>query len=181
MSLRSWTVAATTMLLFLLASSANAAGWGQSLRQVEKAGSTNKIQAVISNDCANYYVTGNVTAPGNTNGDYGTWNPGDTFTFTATGNGTGSWRIVGDPSGSITYVSGGTFPGTLSLVVPGGGIGDGVGFYVDSYTGEGDTITGTCGMAQAAPIPASSQWNRILLILLLGLVGLAAFRRRSMT
>ena len=149
MILRSWSVTGFVALLLLFTSAVNAADWG--LTESEPGDSKSTILA--SEFCENYNVSGPVTTPGSTNGSFGAMEAGDTFTFTATGNGTGTWRIVGDPSGDPTYTAGGVFPGTLTYVVPAGGqIADGMGFYVDSYTGEGDTISGSCGGVASAPV-----------------------------
>jgi len=126
--------------------------------------------------CNSYNISGTIEGPGSTSGNFGDVLAGDTFRFTTTGNGTGTWRIVGDPEGGITYISGGTFPGTLSYTFPADETGIGIGFYVDTYTGNGDTISGTCGDGEASGIPAMASWSQILMIALLGLFGLAAFR-----
>ena len=136
LTVKRWLMAILTAVPLLVASTAWAdapdAGWS---RQVLRLSST---------FCANYGVSGIVTRPGDTGGDYGTPAAGDRFTFVATGNGTGTWRIVDDPSGVRTLTPGGVFPGSLTYTVPAGGMVTGVGFFVDTYAGNGDTITGSC-------------------------------------
>jgi hypothetical protein len=131
---------------------------------------------MASDFCNSYNISGPVSGPGSTNGTFGDVLAGDTFTFNATGNGTGTWRIVGDGGGIITYTSGGTFPGTLSYTFPADETGIGIGFYVDTYTGNGDTISSFCGDGEAVGVPTMTSWSQILMVALLGLLGLAAFR-----
>jgi len=178
MNIRPWSVYGCVAFLFLFISSANAAGWVQYSQRTAKSGSgeSSKVEAV-SQYCIDYSISGSVVAAGDTNGTYGPFTDEDSFTFTATGNGTGTWRIVGDPSGVQTLASGGTFPGTLTFQVPLGQTQDGVGFYVDSYTGEGDTISGTCNGVSRA-IPTLSNWSKVLMLVLLGSIGFAVFRRK---
>ena len=187
MKLLSMSVTGLAALLFLFTSAVSAGEWGQEVQRPERfepIDSKSKVKASVY--CANYNISGQATAPGDTSGDFGTMEAGDTFTFTATGNGTGTWRIVGDPSGVPTYTPGGTFPGTLTYVVPAGGqTADGMGFYVDSYTGAGDTISGSCGdavsaLVPSAPVPSLSFWSRILVVVLIGLIGFAAFQRKRL-
>ncbi len=143
------------------------AGWAPKLSQ----------PAAASSFCASYRIAGAVSAAGNTNGALGTLTEGETFTFTATGAGTGTWRVVGDGGGVTTLLAGGTFPGTLSYTFHAPQIGPGVGFFVDSYTGTGDTITASCSAAPV-PVPTLAEWSQIALVLLVGLLGLAAIRQR---
>ena len=96
----------------------------------------------------------------------------------ATGTGTGTWRIVADAGGVTTLTAGGVFPGGLTYVVPASPIPPGVGFFVDTYVGNGDTITGTC-TGPANSIPTLSEWAQIVLVMLLGMFGFAAYRRRN--
>ena len=182
MKLHPWSVTGFFATLLLFTSAVNAGEWG--LAQSEPDNPISIISA--SAFCENYNLTGGATGPGDTSGDFGTMEPGDTFTFTATGNGTGTWRIVGDSSGDPTYTPGGTFPGTLTYEVPASGqVAAGIGFYVDSYTGAGDTISGSCGdsasaLSPSAPIPSLSFWSRILVVVLIGLFGFAAFQRKRL-
>lgn len=169
LSVKRWSLAIVAAVPLLVASTGWAAtadgGW---TRQFLK----------ISAFCANYApLSGNVTGPGSTSGRVGTPAPGDRFHFVATGSGTGTWRIVGEPTGVTTLASGGVFPGTLNYEVPASPIPPGVGFYVDTYAGNGDTITGMC-TGPANGIPALSGWAQIGLVMLLGLFGFAAYRLR---
>lgn len=153
---------------------------GQEVQRPEKFEPIDSKSRLMASDfCANYNISGQATAPGDTSGTFGTMGAGDAFTFTATGNGTGTWRIVADPNGITTYTPGGTFPGTLTYEVTAGAV-PGIGFYVDSYTGAGDTISGSCGDAVSAPIPSLSFWSRILVVVLIGLIGFAAFQRKRL-
>lgn len=175
MKLLSCSVAGFVAMLLLFTSEVSAGEWG-----LADSGSNNPKSTILASAfCANYNISGPVSGPGDIGGSDGAMEAGDTFTFTATGNGTGTWRIVGDPSGIVTYTPGGTFPGTLTYEVPAGGqTAAGIGFYVDSYTGAGDTISASCGDAVSAPVPSLSFWSRILVVMLIGLVGFAAFRRK---
>jgi len=172
-----WSVTGFVATLLLFTSAVNAAEWG--LAESEPGDPKSTILA--SAFCESYNISGPATVPGDTSGTFGAMEAGDTFTFTATGNGTGTWRIVGSPSGDPTYTAGGTFPGTLTYVVPAGGLTtDGMGYYVDSYTGTGDTISGSCGDAASAPVPSLSFWSRILVVVFIGLFGFAAFQRKRL-
>ena len=173
MKLYPWSVTGFVTTFLLFTSAVSASEWG------EPGDSNSTILA--SDFCANYNISGPATSPGSTSGDFGTMEAGDTFTFTATGNGTGTWRIVGGPDGNPTFASGGTFPGTLTYEVPPSGpVTDGMGFFVDTYTGEGDTISGSSGDDVSAPVPSLSSWSRILAVVLIGLFGFAAFQRRRL-
>ena len=178
MNKRLWAKTVVIALLSLSVSYVNAAGWDQQgVQKTEKSGLTNPDNKLMASDfCNSYNVSGAVSGPGSTNGNFGDVLAGDTFTFTATGNGTGTWRIVGDPEGTITYASGGVFPRTLTYTFPADETGVGIGFYVDTYTGDGDTISGVCGDGEATGVPTMTSWSQILMIALLGLFGLAAFR-----
>ncbi len=187
MKLLSMSVTSLVALLFLFSSAVSAGEWGQEVQRPEKFEPIDsKSKVMASTFCTTYSISGPVTAPGDTSGDFGAMEAGDTFTFTATGNGTGTWRIVGNPEGDLTYTPGGTFPGTLTYEVPAGGLTDGgMGYYVDSYTGTGDTISGSCGdavsaLVPSAPIPSLSFWSRILVVVLIGLIGFAAFQRKRL-
>jgi len=164
---------ATVPLLLASTLSAGPDAWSQT--------STSSVRApeYFSTFCESYGIlSGSVNAPGATNGRYGTPSPGERFTFTATGVGTGTWRIVGDSAGAQTLASGGTFPGTLTFTVPPSLPVTGVGFYVDTYTGNGDTISGTCQETSSVDVPALSGWSQLALVLLLGSLGFVAFRLR---
>jgi hypothetical protein len=169
LSVRRWSLAMLSAVPLLVASAAWAdpadGGW---TRQFLK----------VSAFCANYApFSGNVTGPGSTGGKIGAAAPGDTFTLVAGGPGTGTWRIVADPAGATTLTAGGVFPGTLVYEVPPGGTTTGVGFFVDTYVGNGTTITGSC-VGPATGIPTLSAWAQIALVMLLSLFGFAAYRLR---
>ncbi len=173
-----WSTYSVIALLLFFASSASADNW------TNASSNTGSPQvAAISDACSAYgQLAGSVTGPGDTNGQFGSFTAGDSFEFTATGGGTGTWRIVGDPGGVQTLASGGTFPGTLTYVVPDGVTLTGAGFFVDTYTGPGDTIIGTCGEgipSVQTPVPTLSFWSLLLMVTLLGLVGIAAFKRKQ--
>ena len=184
MKLLSVSVTGLVALLFLFTSAVSAGEWGQEVQRLEKSGPIDtKSKVMASEFCANYNISGPATVPGDTSGSFGAMEAGDTFTFTATGNGTGTWRIVGEPDGTPTYTPGGTFPGTLTYVVPAGGqLPGGMGYYVDSYTGAGDTISGSCGdaLVPSAPVPSLSFWSRILGVGLIGVIGFAALQRKRL-
>ena len=178
MKIRTLSITGLTTLLLLTTTGLHADGWGQGIQKSGKAGSADNKTEAVSESCSNYFISGQVTESGNTSGNFGSFTAGDTFTFIATGNGTGTWRVVGDPGGIITYASGGAFPGTLVYTIPAGQSADGMGFYVDSYTGEGDTITGSCGEPSRS-VPTLAFWTRMLLVLSLGLAAIAVFRRKQ--
>lgn len=184
MNYRSWSVSACVTFVLLFASIASAEEWQRSAPSNAPDNPTAVV--VVSDSCANYGILeGSVTGPGSTSGQFGIFTAPDSFIFTATGSGTGTWRIVGDPGGAQTLAAGGTFPGELAYSVPEGETIEGVGFYVDTYTGEVDTITGVCvGGAPAVmpaniPVPSLSLWSKMLMVMLLGLVGFAVFRRKQ--
>jgi hypothetical protein len=181
MKLQSWLSTGFAAVLLLFMSAANAAEWGQQgVHRIEQSGQTpSKSKLMASNFCSSYNIGGEVTGPDDTSGSFGDVTAGDTFTFTATGGGTGTWRIVGDPGGSITYASGGVFPGTLTYQVTADALDVGVGFYVDTYSGEGSTISGTCGDGPTVAVPSMSSWSLILMVFLLGMVGFSLYRRKQ--
>lgn len=183
MKLQSWLTTGFSAVLLLFVSAANAAEWGQQgVHRVEQSGQTpSKSKLMASDFCNSYSISGEVTGPGDTSGNYGDVTAGDTFTFTATGGGTGTWRIVGDPGGSITYASGGVFPGTLTYQVTADALDVGVGYYVDTYTGESSTISSTCGDGPTVGVPSMSSWSLILMVFLLGVVGFSLYRRKQAT
>lgn len=117
-------------------------------------------------------------APGITNGFFGVPQIGQTYTVAVIGPGTGTFRIVGDPAGAITYAGPTTVPGTLNFRVtappPAGAAG--IGFFFDAGAGT-VTVGASCG---ASSVPAGNGWGTGILVGLTGLVALAAlFRRRK--
>lgn len=118
--------------------------------------------------------------PGATNGIFGVPQVGETYTIAVTGPGTGTFRIVGDPSGTITYAGPTTVPGTLTFTVTGAPppTAAGVGYFFDAGTGT-VTLGATCG---AFSVPAGNFPGVALLVGLTALVAIAAlFRRRKAT
>lgn len=181
MKFQSWLTTGFAAALLLFVSAASAAEWGQQgVHRIEQSGqakSNSKVQA--SSFCSSYNIAGQVTGPDDTNGNFGNVMAGDTFTFTATGGGTGTWRIVGDPGGSITYASGGVFPGTLTYQFTADELDIGIGFYVDSYSGEGSTIYSNCGDGSTVAVPSMSSWSLTLMVFLLSVVGFSLYRRKQ--
>lgn len=117
-------------------------------------------------------------AAGATNGIVGTPQPGETYTVTVTGPGTGTFRIVGDGGGVVTYAGPTSVPGSLSVTFTGGPAPGaiGVGYFFD--TGAGTvTLTATCSVFQS--VPANDRTALVLLVVLGGLAGLIALRLRS--
>lgn len=126
--------------------------------------------------------TTSAVAAGATNGMFGTPQVGETYVLSVSGPGSGSFRIVGDPAGAVTYAGPGTVPGVLSYSVtsstpPAGAAG--VGYYFDSGAGT-VTITASCGPTPVAT-PAINRWGIAALGLLLALVGLwfSTVKRRN--
>lgn len=171
-----WPVAFLAAMLLFVPSAFAAGVTGDGWRPAGAA-VPNVIDA-SSGFCLNYgIVSGSVIGPGSTAGEFGTPVAGEKFTFTATGVGVGTWRIVGDPGGVTTLASGGVFPGTLTYTVPASPLPTGVGFFVDTYAGNGDTISGVC-QSNPIDIPTLSRWSLLALVLLLGSFGFVAFRLR---
>lgn len=118
---------------------------------------------------------------GATNGVTGTPPAGLHITMAATlGTATaGTFRIVGNPGGTVTYAGPSPIPGTLSYTttgtLPPGAIG--LGFLIDSATGGTVNITAQCDAVQ---VPTTSQNALIALAALLLAIGTAVlYRRRS--
>jgi hypothetical protein len=136
--------------------------------------------AAESSACATFSIlSGDYSVgPGSTNGVYGAPQPGERFTLTFSGEGAGSFRVVGDPAGSVTLSGPANAPGTLTYTAggsfPGGAIG--VGFYFDSGSGS-QTLQASC-VPPTKPAPALGGRGLALLGGLLALAGLV-FARRS--
>lgn len=98
---------------------------------------------------------------------------GETYVVNVSGPGTGSFRIVGDSGGVITYAGPTSVPGSLSFTVttPPSPSAEGVGYYFDSGAGS-VTLVASCTAAAAAATPAIGMWGMIALCLLLALVGM---------
>jgi hypothetical protein len=126
-------------------------------------------------------LTANGLVAGATNGIVGTPPPGLGITMTASlGTATaGTFRIVGDPAGTVTYAGPKAIPGTLTYTttgsLPPGAIG--VGFFIDTATGGTVNITAACSAVQ---VPTTSQNALIAMAALLLAIGTAVlYRRRS--
>jgi hypothetical protein len=120
-------------------------------------------------------------AAGLTNGIIGPVQPGESFQLSVAGPGTGTFRIVGDPAGTVTYAGPANVPATLSYTVttatpPVGAVG--VGYF---FTAGAGTVTITASCTRGG-IPSLDAWGRTLLGLLValgGIVGVAFMRRRA--
>lgn len=135
-----------------------------------------------SSVCASFhFISGTVDAnSGPTNGMYGVPLVGEVYTVTVTGPGAGSFRIVGDSSGAVTYAGPAAAPGTLAFTVgsappPSGAFG--VGYFFDSIVGT-LTVTASC-IGPSAAAPAVGAPGKTTLILLLAIFGGAFAVRRK--
>jgi hypothetical protein len=136
-----------------------------------------------STDCqAISSISGTYPGTGATNGQVGTFAPGDFVTISATlGTATtATYRIVDNASGapSSTLAGPSGVPGSLSYTVtgplPAGSIG--IGFFIDSANGTVN-IAASCSGAVGV-VPTLSQWNLVALAVLAALAGLGALRLR---
>jgi len=142
------------------------------------------VQAqVVPNFCAQIAaLTATGLVAGATNGVTGTPPPGQQVTMSATlGTATaGTFRIVGDPPGTVTYAGPTAIPGTLNYTttatLPPGAIG--VGYLIDSATGGTVNLTASCAPAQVPATSTSSLLAMAALLLLLGAARLYARRTR---
>lgn len=120
-------------------------------------------------------------APGATSGVGGLPQLNDSYTISVSGPGTGSFRIVGDGAGVVTYAGPTSVPGTLNYIVtnpvpPSGAFG--IGFYFDSGSG---TVTLTASCSTVSQLPSINTWGMSLMALLLavgGVVALTAVNKR---
>ncbi|MDN5924867.1 MAG: hypothetical protein L0H70_07700 [Xanthomonadales bacterium] len=126
--------------------------------------------------------TTTTAAAGVTNGEVGTPAVGETYTISIAGPGSGTFRMVGDAGGLVTYAGPASVPASLNYTVtsatlPAGA--QGVGYYFDSGTGT-VTITATCSAAAAVatPVPATEPFALWLLALLLLIGGTWLTRAR---
>jgi hypothetical protein len=116
--------------------------------------------------------------PGATNGIPVLPSAGERFTISVSGPGSGSFRIVGDSGGVITFAGPASVPATLSYVATSSlpANTEGVGFYFDS--GQGSvTLTASCQPA-ISPAPALGGRGMLFLGALLALIGGAFASRR---
>ena len=134
----------------------------------------------INSVCAQFpgISTTATAAPGLTNGIIGTPAVGDVYTVSVSGAGSGTFRIVGDPGGTVTYAGPATAPATLTYAVtslppPVGAAG--VGFFFDAGSG---TVTVTARCQRVSNVPGLSGWGVALLALGLLAVAVASGLRR---
>jgi len=165
-------ISTATLLAAVTCSTAFSAEWLR--RAAPSAGAESSICANFSSISGDIEVT-----PGKTYGYYGTPQPGEKFTFSFSGSGTGSFRIVGDPAGSVTLAGPATAPGSLSYTasnpLPSGTVG--VGFYFDSGSGS-LSVQASCTSPSTRPAPAIGARGLVLLGALLALAGIAFSRRK---
>ncbi len=171
MQTRAAVVGSTAFLAAVTCSTALAASWIQP-----------KVPALTaaSSACSSFSgLSGDYTIDaGSTNGEYGAPQPGEKFTLTFSGSGSGSFRVVGDPGGTVTLAGPAGAPGTLTYTAgssPAPGT-VGVGFFFDSGSGA-LTLQASC-VSPSHPAPALGARGLALLCALLALGG-AAFVRRA--
>ncbi len=144
----------------------------------------NNAQAMTASDvCSNFSTisfTGTVGA-GATNGYIGVPAVGETYTISISGPGTGTFRLVGDAGGTITYAGPTSVPGTLTYTFNSAPppSAEGVGFYFDSASGD-VTLTASCAAALPAAmvVPSLSLWGMLAFGLLL-VLGVFLMRLRG--
>jgi hypothetical protein len=171
MQRRAALVSSTALLAAVACSTAFSATWVQP--RTPSLAATSGVCASFSTLSGDYAV-----GPGATNGVYGTPDPGEKFTVTFSGSGSGSFRIVGDPGGTVTLSGPANAPGTLTYIVGGSPTGaPGVGFYFDSGSGS-LTLQASCLSPTTRPAPALGARALALLGALLALAGIG-FARRS--
>jgi hypothetical protein len=136
-------------------------------------------QTAASDVCLNFStLSGDYeVGAGATNGTYGTPLPGERFTVSFSGSGTGSFRVVGDPGGTVTLSGPATAPGTLTYIAGGSPVSGavGVGFYFDSGSGT-LTLQASC-LGTMHPAPALGTRGFAVLSALLALAGAVSVRR----
>lgn len=128
------------------------------------------------NTCAGFSSLSSTftAAAGATNGILGLPQVNDSYTVSVSGPGTGSFRIVGDGIGTVTYAGPTGAPGTLTYTVsnpvpPVGAIG--IGYYFDSGSG---TVTLTASCSTVSQLPSINPWGMSLMALVLAVGGAAA-------
>lgn len=169
MSTRSIVLNTVALVATIVSTTAMAdTGWQQPTRPASPA---------LSSVCTSFATLSTTTTAGAnlTNGNFGTPEPGETYLLSVSGPGTGSFRMVGDPGGTVTYAGPAAVPGTISYTVtnPTPPVGaSGIGFYFDSGAGT-VTITASCSAIPLAPTPTISVWGMAILALLLALGGIA--------
>lgn len=127
-------------------------------------------------------ISGTVTAAaGLTNGIVGPVQAGETYVVSVAGPGTGTFRIVGDPAGMVTYAGPANVPASLSYTVatatpPMGAVG--VGYFFTAGAGT-VTITASCSRGGIPSLDARGRALLGLLLALGGVAGVAYMRRRT--
>ena len=133
--------------------------------------------------CQNFsQISTTVTAAaGVTNGIVGPVQVGETYVVSVAGPGTGTFRIVGDPAGMVTYAGPANVPASLSYTVatatpPMGAVG--VGYFFTAGAGT-VTITASCSRGGIPSLDARGRALLGLLLALGGVAGVAYMRRRT--
>jgi hypothetical protein len=171
MQKRSALVSSAAILAAVTCSTALAADWVHPARAPSQAAASD-VCVAFSNLSGDYTVS-----PGSTGGDYGAPQAGERFTVTFSGSGSGSFRMVGDPGGTVTLSGPTNAPGTLTYIAGGSPVSGavGVGFYFDSGSGS-LTLQASCTFT-THPAPALGARGLALLGALLALAGMATSRR----
>ena len=158
------------LVVAAVAASTASAEAAQSLNWVRPNGPTT---IAASQTCASFSLiseTFDVSA-GITNGIPVLPQAGEVFTISVSGPGTGSFRIVGDPAGTVTFAGPTSVPGTLNYTAstpfPNGTVG--VGYYFDSGSGT-VTLTATC-RAVPTQAPTLGTWGLLALGAILAFAG----------
>ncbi len=127
-------------------------------------------------------ISGVAAGAGATNGIAGTYLPGDTVHIAAT-FGTAdaaTFRIVGDPAGTVTLAGPLAVPGSLSFTVtgplPAGAIG--IGYFINTANG---TVNIAASCSNTTAVPTLSEWSELLLVLALLAAGWIVIGRRTRT
>ena len=174
-ALHATTIAAATLgLTFVSMTQAATGGTWRSGPTPAAFGDCGVLNAILA--------AGDIEGVGGTNGQFGSFSHGDVITVTVglAGASSASFRIVGDPSGLVTLAGPSTVPGTLTYTVTGSlpsGSG-GIGYYIDSVNGQAVTVGGSCRDAPRT-VPAWTAGVGLGVSMALGLIGLAAWRRRT--
>lgn len=168
-------VAASALALMLSAGSLTAhAAWGG-----PASGHTLKAGSAFCTQFNNQFSPPVDASSGDTNGDYGTFAPGEVITLTvAAGTSTGSSvSLVYDSDPTAVLAGPLSGPGTLTYTIPAVSP-TGMGYYVHSVTPDTSQIqvSMTCTAKPVTPVPVWGPLGGLLSTLALG--GLAAFGLR---
>ncbi|MBN1967162.1 MAG: hypothetical protein JW910_21085 [Anaerolineae bacterium] len=114
--------------------------------------------------CSNYaMMSGTYDALMFTNGMFGPFEAGETYTISATlGTATAATiRLVGDPGGVVTLAGPAAVPVTFTYTMPETGQPGGIGFYIDATNGTVEIVAGCvpaapAGCEQYLPLTADS-------------------------